>query len=126
MITRPNASYDWQEHFTTIKGNHTIKIGGQFQDAYTKSRRDRARYSFGFLLLRVLLLRRGGKLQSSNLRALWTYPKQSGCCAERVVVGNDPTIAAEFSGNQQPYFPKIAWSLCARQLESENPISLWS
>src|SRR5438874_444145 len=53
IITRPNASYDWQEHFTAIKGNHTIKIGGQFQDAYTKSRRDRARsdlsfYSYGF------------------------------------------------------------------------------
>jgi len=42
IITRPDASYDWQEHFTTIKGNHTIKIGGQYQNAYTKSRRDRA------------------------------------------------------------------------------------
>jgi carboxypeptidase family protein/TonB-dependent receptor-like protein len=42
IITRPDASYDWQEHFTMTKGNHTIKIGGQYQDAYTKSRRDRA------------------------------------------------------------------------------------
>jgi Carboxypeptidase regulatory-like domain/TonB dependent receptor/TonB-dependent Receptor Plug Domain len=48
IITRPDASYDWQEHFTKIKGNHTIKIGGQFQDAYTKSRRDRARSNMGF------------------------------------------------------------------------------
>jgi hypothetical protein len=48
IITRPNASYDWQEHFTAIKGNHTIKIGGQFQDAYTKSRRDRARSNMSF------------------------------------------------------------------------------
>lgn len=53
IITRPDASYDWQEHFTMIKGNHTIKIGGQYQDAFTKSRRDRARsnlsfYSYGF------------------------------------------------------------------------------
>jgi len=53
IVTRPDASYDWQEHFTMIKGNHTIKVGGQFQDAYTKSRRDRARsnlsfYSYGF------------------------------------------------------------------------------
>jgi len=53
IITRPDASYDWQEHFTMIKGSHTIKIGGQYQDAYTKSRRDRARsnlsfYSYGF------------------------------------------------------------------------------
>src|SRR6266496_6497788 len=42
IVTRPNASYDWQEHLTILKGNHTIKVGGQFQDAYTKSRRDRA------------------------------------------------------------------------------------
>ncbi len=53
IITRPDASYDWQEHFTMIKGNHTIKVGGQYQDAFTKSRRDRARsnlsfYSYGF------------------------------------------------------------------------------
>ncbi|MGC2193978.1 MAG: TonB-dependent receptor [Terriglobales bacterium] len=48
IITRPDASYDWQEHFTAIKGNHTIKVGGQFQDAYTKSRRDRARSNFSF------------------------------------------------------------------------------
>lgn len=48
IITRPDASYDWQEHFTMIKGNHTIKIGGQYQDAFTKSRRDRARSNFSF------------------------------------------------------------------------------
>src|SRR5262249_49922344 len=48
IITRPDASYDWQEHFTMIKGNHTIKVGGQYQDAYTKSRRDRARSNLGF------------------------------------------------------------------------------
>ena len=48
IVTRPNASYDWQEHFTMIKGNHTIKVGGQYQDAYTKSRRDRAHTSLYF------------------------------------------------------------------------------
>jgi len=53
IVTRPDASYDWQEHFTAIKGNHTIKVGGQYQDAYTKTRRDRSRsdlsfYSYGF------------------------------------------------------------------------------
>src|SRR5437660_2131054 len=48
IITRPDASYDWQEHFTMIKGNHTIKVGGQFQDAYTKSRRDRSRSDLSF------------------------------------------------------------------------------
>ena len=40
-----------------IKGNHTIKIGGQFQRATTKTRRDRARTGLQFLLLRILLLR---------------------------------------------------------------------
>src|ERR1051325_2878865 len=48
IVTRPDASYDWQEHFTMTKGSHTIKIGGQYQDAFTKSRRDRARSNFGF------------------------------------------------------------------------------
>jgi hypothetical protein len=48
IVTRPDASYDWQEHFTMIKGNHTIKIGGQYQDAFTKSRRDRAHTSLYF------------------------------------------------------------------------------
>ncbi len=51
IVTRPNASYDWQEHFTMIKGNHTIKVGGQYQDAYTKSRRDRAHTSLYFYYL---------------------------------------------------------------------------
>jgi len=51
IITRPNASYDWQEHFTAIKGSHTIKIGGQYQNAYTKSRRDRARTEMSFYYL---------------------------------------------------------------------------
>jgi outer membrane receptor protein involved in Fe transport len=48
IVTRPDASYDWQEHFTMIKGNHTIKVGGQYQDAFTKSRRDRAHSSLYF------------------------------------------------------------------------------
>jgi outer membrane receptor protein involved in Fe transport len=48
IITRPDATYDWQEHFTAIKGNHTIKVGGQYQNAYTKSRRDRGRADLSF------------------------------------------------------------------------------
>jgi hypothetical protein len=48
LLTRPNASYDWQEHFTLVKGSHTIKIGGQYDDAYTKSRRDRAHPELSF------------------------------------------------------------------------------
>ncbi len=50
IITAPNASYDWQEHLVWSKGSHNIKIGGQYQNAYTKSRRDRSRsdLSFGY------------------------------------------------------------------------------
>ena len=48
IVTRPDATYDWQEHFTTVKGNHTIKVGGQYQNAYTKSRRDRSRSDLSF------------------------------------------------------------------------------
>jgi Carboxypeptidase regulatory-like domain/TonB dependent receptor-like, beta-barrel/TonB-dependent Receptor Plug Domain len=48
IVTRPDSTYDWQEHFTKIKGNHTIKIGGQYQNAYTQTRRDRARSNFYF------------------------------------------------------------------------------
>src|SRR5882724_5036993 len=48
LLTRPDASYDWQEHLTMTKGNHTLKFGGQFQEAYTKSRRDRAHSQLTF------------------------------------------------------------------------------
>ncbi|HEY1264664.1 MAG TPA: TonB-dependent receptor, partial [Terriglobales bacterium] len=48
IITRPDSTFDWQEHFTMTKGNHTIKFGGQFQRGYTKSRRDRGRTNFYF------------------------------------------------------------------------------
>ncbi|MCI0352423.1 MAG: TonB-dependent receptor [Acidobacteriales bacterium] len=50
IVTAPNSTYDVQEHFTWTKGRHTLKMGGQFQNAYTKSRRDRARsdLSFGY------------------------------------------------------------------------------
>ena len=43
ITTRPNASYDISEHFTWIKGKHTIKIGGNFQYALIDSIRNRAR-----------------------------------------------------------------------------------
>jgi hypothetical protein len=43
ITTRPDSTYDWQEHVTWVKGRHTMKMGGQFQNAYTKSVRNRAR-----------------------------------------------------------------------------------
>jgi len=48
LLTRPDASYDWQEHLTMTKGNHTIKVGSQYQVASTKSRRDRAHSQLTF------------------------------------------------------------------------------
>ena len=43
LITRPDATWDWSEHFSWVKGNHAIKIGGNFQRAYTNSTRNNAR-----------------------------------------------------------------------------------
>ncbi|HZQ22909.1 MAG TPA: TonB-dependent receptor [Terriglobales bacterium] len=43
LITRPDATWDWSEHFSWVKGNHNIKFGGNFQRAYTNSTRNDAR-----------------------------------------------------------------------------------
>jgi hypothetical protein len=43
LVTTPDATWDWSEHFSWVKGNHTIKIGGNFQRAYTNSTRNDAR-----------------------------------------------------------------------------------
>jgi outer membrane receptor protein involved in Fe transport len=48
ITTRPDQTYDWSEHFTWAKGNHTIKIGGNYQDSYTNSLRNRARSGLVF------------------------------------------------------------------------------
>src|SRR5262249_36511048 len=37
LVTRPDATWDWSEHLSWVKGNHTIKLGGNFQRAYTNS-----------------------------------------------------------------------------------------
>ena len=42
LSTRP-IDLDWSEHFSWVKGNHTIKMGGNFQRAYTNSTRNEAR-----------------------------------------------------------------------------------
>ena len=46
LITRPDATWDWSEHFSWVRGNHTIKAGGNFQRAYTNSTRNEARTGF--------------------------------------------------------------------------------
>jgi len=43
LSTRPDATYDWSEHLSWVKGNHTIKFGGNFQRAVTNSIRNNAR-----------------------------------------------------------------------------------
>lgn len=43
ITTRPDQTWDWSEHFSQVKGNHTIKAGGNFQRAYTNSLRNNAR-----------------------------------------------------------------------------------
>jgi hypothetical protein len=48
IVTRPNDSWDLSEHVTMIKGNHTIKMGGNWQRARTHSIRNRARTVLGF------------------------------------------------------------------------------
>jgi Carboxypeptidase regulatory-like domain/TonB dependent receptor/TonB-dependent Receptor Plug Domain len=46
ITTAPDQTYDWSEHFSWVKGNHSIKIGGNVQKAYTNSLRNRARTGF--------------------------------------------------------------------------------
>src|SRR5947207_342956 len=43
LVTTPDATWDWSEHLSWVKGNHTIKLGGNFQRAYTNSIRNEAR-----------------------------------------------------------------------------------
>ncbi|MBI3661454.1 MAG: TonB-dependent receptor [Acidobacteria bacterium] len=45
ITTRPNQTFDQSEHFTWIKGNHTFKMGGNWQYASTFSIRNRSRSS---------------------------------------------------------------------------------
>ena len=40
ITTAPDQTWDWSEHLSWVKGNHTIKIGGNFQRAYTNSLRN--------------------------------------------------------------------------------------
>jgi hypothetical protein len=46
ISTRPDSTWDWSEHFSWVKGNHSIKLGGNFQHAYTNSVRNDARSGF--------------------------------------------------------------------------------
>ena len=43
LVTRPDQTWDWSEHLSWVKGNHSIKLGGNFQRATTNSIRNNAR-----------------------------------------------------------------------------------
>ncbi len=43
ITTRPDSTLDWAEHFSWVKGNHSIRFGGNYQKTYTNSLRNRAR-----------------------------------------------------------------------------------
>ena len=43
IVTRPDETIDWSEHFTWVRGNHTVAIGGNFQHAYTNFTHNQAR-----------------------------------------------------------------------------------
>jgi len=43
LVTRPDASWDWSEHFSWVRGNHTIRLGGNFQRGLSNSIRNNAR-----------------------------------------------------------------------------------
>jgi len=43
LSTQPDQTWDWSEHFSWVKGNNTIRLGGNFQRAYTNSIRNNAR-----------------------------------------------------------------------------------
>src|SRR5215831_1393840 len=43
ISTRPTQNYDWSEHFSWVKGNHSLKMGGNYQYAFTDTLRNRSR-----------------------------------------------------------------------------------
>ena len=43
ISTRPTQNYDWSEHFSWVKGNHSMKMGGNYQYAFTDTLRNRSR-----------------------------------------------------------------------------------
>ncbi|MGA2510848.1 MAG: TonB-dependent receptor [Candidatus Acidiferrales bacterium] len=46
IVTRPDETVDWSEHFSWVRGNHSIELGGNFQHAYTNFSHDQARVQF--------------------------------------------------------------------------------
>jgi hypothetical protein len=100
IITRPDASYDWQEHFTMTKGKHTIKIGGQYQDAYTKSRRDRAHTSLYFGYNNATGYTFGSDANTSDDEALRV------ATLNQLLLGTPSSVARSFGVTERHIFQK--------------------
>ncbi len=48
IVTRPDQTVDWAEHFTLVHSNHTITFGGNVQHAYSNIQHDQNRTQFSF------------------------------------------------------------------------------
>jgi hypothetical protein len=82
ISTRPTQNYDWSEHFSWIKGNHSMKMGGSYDYAFTDTLRNRARSD-----LEVLT--------SDHVAAI-----------EQVLLGKLDTAARSFGSTQRHIFQK--------------------
>ena len=102
----------------TIKGNHTIKIGGQYQDAFTKSRRDRART--GWLLLLRVLLSAATTATARFGSPAWSAKANPCRRTERAPARTTEGRWTFIRCHQPPHLPKVAWPLRAGQLEGET------
>jgi len=48
IVTRPDQTVDWAEHFTWVHSNHTITFGGNVQHAYSNIQHDQGRTQLSF------------------------------------------------------------------------------
>ena len=82
ISTRPTQNYDWSEHFSWVKGNHSMKMGGNYQYAFTDTLRNRSRSD-----LEVL--------NGDHIAAI-----------EQVLLGKLDTAARSFGNTQRHVFQK--------------------
>lgn len=75
LTTRPDETWDWSEHFSWVKGNHTIKMGGNFQRAYTNSIRNDARtgLTVGYFAYYTGYLN-GDRFRTTSKNCCWARP----------------------------------------------------
>ena len=100
ITTRPDQTWDWSEHFSWVKGTHTIKIGGNYQTAYTNSLRNRARtgLAIGY--------------------AVSAATPVTGC-GGRVASGTCRQRRSKFRRYAALPHPEVRWFLCAGRMEGQ-------